>query len=251
MTQPHDFLQTIVPIKEEEVRGLRKRKNPFEALFESAENKPILIAEIKPKSPSGGELFKGDAVELALTYQASGADAISVLTDEKFFGGSTELLQKIRQAVSIPLLRKDFIIDEAQLLETVNRADAVLLIVSILTEEMLIQLIVTAYRLGLVPVVEVASKEELATAVKSGAKIIGVNARNLRNPVDVNLDRAFEVLDAVPKSVIGLFFSGIEGPEDVGRAIEHGARGVLVGASLLKAGDMESISQKVKELKNI
>ncbi len=247
-----DFLSKVRQVKESEVALLKSRqsKNSFGALFMNAPH-TVFIAEIKPKSPSEGALYAGDPVALARVYQDAGADAVSVLTDQTFFGGSMELLQQVRQVVQMPLLRKDFIIDRSQLVESVGHADAVLLIVRMLDEAKLTELIGFARELALVPLVEVASEEELAAALRSGAAIIGVNARDLGNPKDVNLDRAFAVLKKIPSEKTGLLFSGVYEPSDVARAVSYGARGVLVGTSLLKGtGGPEDIKHKVRSLKN-
>jgi indole-3-glycerol phosphate synthase len=247
----NDFLSKIRSVKENEVTLLKKKQdeNAFAKLFESA-SRPVFIAEIKPRSPSEGVLYEGDPIALARVYADAGADAVSVLTDETFFGGSMDLLQRVRRTVNVPLLRKDFIIDRAQLVESVNRCEAVLLIVRMLDEAKIRELIATAYDLALVPVVEVASSDEMRTAVAAGAKIIGVNARDLRKPSDVNLSRAYKVLKEIPSSVAGLLFSGVQEPRDVADAVSAGAKSVLVGTSILKEGkSAEKVAQKIKSLK--
>lgn len=242
-----DFLSKVKKYKQIEIEKLKKQqaKNPFAQLFSTFRKRPVFIAEVKLRSPSEGILYPGNPVKLAQAYERANVDAISVLTDSQSFGGSLKLLHDISQSVDLPLLRKDFIFDKVQLSESIqNHADAVLLIANLLSEQKLRGLITFAYELGISPVVEVISKQELKIAVKAGAKIIGVNSRNLHT-LEVNYDSALELLKSIPKSITALMFSGITKRRDVERAIEYGAQGILVGTSLLQANNIES---KIKEL---
>lgn len=244
-----NFLSRVKKYKQVEIQKLKSKqaKNRFAELFVSDRKQPVFIAEIKPKSPSEGILYKGGFVELAKKYEMAGADAVSVLTDTASFGGSLKLLNDINQAVNLPVLRKDFIMSKAQLIESlVNHVDAVLLIVSLINQKRLQELIKFTYELGLVPIVEVSSKQELEKAVRTGAKIIGVNARNLKT-LKVDNEHALEVLKVIPKTIIPLLFSGIKTRQDIQQAIKFGAKGILVGTSLLKA---KNIQAKIKQLKN-
>lgn len=242
-----NFLSKVKKYKQIEIQKLEKSKNRFEKLFITKRGEPIFITEIKPKSPSEGVLIKKDPVEIARIYEKSGVDAISVLTDNPSFGGSLKLLHDISQNINLPILRKDFIFSKSQLIESLkNHADAALLIVSLLNKQQLQELINFSYELGLLPVVEVNSKQEVKRAVKAGAKIIGVNARNLQT-LKVDYDSALEILKDIPRFVTPLLFSGINTQRDVQKAIKYGAQGILVGTSLLKA---KNIPEKIKELKN-
>lgn len=244
-----DFLKHIKTYKHLETEKLRKQqsKNLFAELFVRQINRPILIAEIKPRSPSTGVLFTGDPIKLAKTYEKSGVDAISVLTDMPSFGGSLDLFRQIKQATRVPLLRKDFIIDKAQLIESLQyQADAVLLIAKLLTQQKLAELTSFAHELNLLPIVEVTNEDEIKKAGKAGAKIIGVNARDLHT-FKVNLNDAIKLIKNIPKPIIPLLFSGIKTGQDAEAAFKNGARGILVGTSLLEAKD---IGLKIKELKN-
>lgn len=242
-----DFLSKVKKYKQIEIEKLKKQqaKNPFAQLFSTFRKRPAFIAEVKLRSPSEGILYSGNPVNLAQTYERANVDAISVLTDSQSFGGNLKLLHDISQSVGLPLLRKDFIFDNVQLIESIqNHADAVLLIANLLSEQKLRGLITFAHELGIVPVVEAISKQELKLAVKAGAKIIGVNSRNLHT-LEVNYDSALELLKSIPKSITALMFSGITKRRDIERAIEYGAQGILVGTSLLQANNIEF---KIKEL---
>jgi len=243
-----NFLNQVMKQKQKEIKVLEGQysNNAFFKLFQQKRKRPVLIAEIKPKSPSGGVLYKGNLVELAKTYQLAGADAISVLTDRKFFGGSPELLREIKKIVGVPLFRKDFIISEAQLIESLLLgADAVLLIARILKLSQLKNLINLSLILGLVPVVEVFNERDIQAALEAGAQLIGVNSRDIQT-LKINEGQALRVLKKIPNNVIPLFFSGIKTRQDMQRAINAGAKGVLVGTTLLQAKDPV---EKIKELK--
>ncbi|MEO6694461.1 MAG: indole-3-glycerol-phosphate synthase [Ignavibacteria bacterium] len=241
-----NFLAKVKKYKKSEVKILeiKQSENLFLKLFYTIKNRPVLIGEIKPRSPSGEILFEGDFIKLAKAYEKAGVDAISVLTDSQTFGGSIELLNEIRRNVKIPLLRKDFIVSESQLIESVNRADAVLLIVKLLSKNNLSNLINFSYRLKLLPIVEVTNTLELNCAIKAGAKIIGVNSRDLVT-LKINYDKALKTLNSVPKGILPLLFSGISTRENVTAAVKNGAKGILVGSSLIKS---KNKNKKVKEL---
>lgn len=242
-----NFLSRVKKYKQIEIIKLEQTKNRFANLFVSSQKRLIFIAEIKPKSPTEGVLYRGNFIKLAKLYENAGVDAISVLTDESSFGGSIKLLHDISQGVNLPILRKDFILGRAQIIESLqNHADAVLLIVSLLNQQKLSELISFSYEIGLVPVVEVFSKKELDLAIKAGAKIIGVNARNL-STLTIDYDIALKILKKIPKSITPLLFSGIKTQHDVQKAIDFGAKGILAGTSLLKA---KNVQAKIKELRN-
>ena len=211
-----------------------------------------LIAEVKKASPSMGVICPNfDPVRIAKEYEAAGASCLSVLTDEKFFQGSLDYLRQIRAAVKLPLLRKDFIIDERQILEAIEwGADAILLIVAILTDEQLAKFHSLAGEAGLAVLVEVHDEEELERALKISPKLIGVNNRNLKTfKVDlVTTERLAEKLFSSPATRHASLLvaeSGIHTRADVERVRQCGAGAVLVGESLVKQGD---IGAKVREL---
>jgi indole-3-glycerol phosphate synthase len=209
-----------------------------------------LIAEIKKASPSAGVIVKDfDHIQIARDYEDGGASALSVLTDEKFFQGRVEYLQQIRDAVKLPLLRKDFIINELQIYESVAReADAILLIVAILDDAQLKSFRELASQLHLSALVEVHDEAELDRALASGAEIIGVNNRDLRD-FSVNLATTEKLAAKVKRGMCGKYTlvaeSGIHARADVERVAKAGANAILVGESLMRSGD---IAGKVKEL---
>jgi len=211
-----------------------------------------LIAEVKKASPSAGVICKDfDPVRIAKDYEAAGASCLSVLTDEKFFQGSLDYLRQIRAAVKLPLLRKDFIIDERQILEAIEwGADAILLIVAILTDEQLKKFHTLAVEAGLAVLVEVHDEAELDRARKIGAALIGVNNRDLKTfKVDLaTTERLAAKLfssPAIRHSSLLVAESGIHTRADVDRLKKCGAGAILVGESLVKNGDIRT---KVKEL---
>jgi len=196
------------------------------------------IAEIKRKSPSGGELRPGvSAAELALTYATAGAAALSVLTDERYFGGSDADLVAARQASGLPALRKDFVVDPYQVLEARELgAEAVLLIVRALADAELRELLALAHRCGLAALVETHSAAEVERALAAGARIIGVNNRDLDTLItDVSL--APRLRARVPSECVFVAESGISRPEDVAVLRDAGVDAILIGEALLRAAD--------------
>jgi len=205
-----------------------------------------LIAEVKKASPSMGVICKDfDPVRIAKEYEAAGASCLSVLTDEKFFQGSLDYLRQIRVAVKLPLLRKDFLIDERQILEAIEwGADAILLIVAILTDEQLQKFHSLATEAGLAVLVEVHDEEELERALKISPALIGVNNRNLKT-FKVDLATTEKLAKKIGAGKILVTESGIHSRADVERLKKCGAKAILVGESLVKQGD---IGAKVREL---
>jgi len=198
-----------------------------------------LIAEVKKASPSVGTIVEEfDPVAIAQAYQAAGAHAVSVLTDEKFFQGNLSYLTQIRQAVGLPLLRKDFILHEVQIFEAaVAGADAILLIVAALEQPDLERLHETATTLGLDVLVEVHALPELERALDCGARLIGINNRNLAT-FEVDL-RATEIIsEEVPEGVTLVSESGIKTNADARRVFAAGVNALLVGEALMRTGDV-------------
>jgi indole-3-glycerol phosphate synthase len=200
-----------------------------------------VIAEVKRRSPSKGDLAEiPDPAVLAAEYEAGGAAAISVLTEQRRFGGSLEDLRLVRSRVAVPVLRKDFIVTSYQLLEArAAGADLVLLIVAALDQDELTALHDEARALGLTALVEVHDVDEVARAVDAGAGLIGINARNLRT-LDVDPATFARVAPAVPDGVVTVAESGIGGPDDVASAAGRGADVVLVGEALVRGNDPRS-----------
>jgi indole-3-glycerol phosphate synthase len=206
-----------------------------------------LIAEVKKASPSRGVLAAADfdPVALAATYARHGAHAISVLTDAKYFQGSLEVLQRVRATVDVPLLRKDFTIDEYQLWEArAAGADAVLLIVSILEPPLLRDLAAAAKGLGLAALVECHTAAELEIALAAGSRIIGINNRDLTT-FETRIDTTLALLPKIPPGPIVVSESGFFTAADVHRVVDAGAHAVLVGEGLVRATDVVA---KLREL---
>lgn len=255
-----NILDTIVAEKHREVARLPQQAITAERLrlamerrggprdFWSALRQPkwgqvALIAEVKKASPSAGVICPDfDAVRIARDYESGGASCLSVLTDEKFFQGSLEYLKAIRQAVKLPLLRKDFLIDARQILEAIEwGADAILLIVAILNDAQLSEFLDLATAAGLTVLVEVHDADELDRAIAAGARLIGVNNRNLKTfKVDLatteTLATRLKQSSRIDKDWLLVAESGIHSREDVRRLAACGSGAILVGESLMRQG---------------
>jgi indole-3-glycerol phosphate synthase len=266
------ILDQIVDYKRTEEIPQRMRELPLERLQGQAATAPpardfvaalrsapgvALIAEVKRASPSKGVLRAAfDPLELAATYAANGASAISVLTDEPFFQGSLSNLRDIRQrldSISLeggrrdawPLLRKDFIIHEYQIFEArAAGADALLLIAAILSDESMTHLLALTHELGMTALVEVHSAQELERALTIGPRVVGVNNRNLRD-FRVDIGTCLSLRSAVPRDICFVAESGIKSRADVERLAAAGVDAVLVGEALVTASD---VGAKVREL---
>ena len=216
-----------------------ERRDFFAALANPRVGDIGLIAEVKKASPSKGVICPDfDPVRIAREYEAAGASCLSVLTDEKFFQGSLDYLRAIRQAVKLPLLRKDFIIDERQILEAIEwGADAILLIVAILDDARLKRFHDLAVEAGLTVLVEVHDEEEMDRALAIGAALIGVNNRNLKDFV-VDLAVTERLAAKVTKEHLLVAESGIFTRADVDRLKACGSRAILVGESLMRSGNI-------------
>jgi indole-3-glycerol phosphate synthase len=241
-------LDEILRVKRDEIERLRPgaaeldrqalQRNDFRS-FRSALKRPdgklALIAEIKKASPSAGLIAQSfNPVEIAKDYERAGADAISVLTDEQFFHGRLEHLGDVRRAVSVPLLRKDFILDEVQVAESVAAgADAILLIVAVLDQKRLVELSKVVAKYQLDALVEVHTLEELRRALEAGAEIVGINNRDLAT-FDVDLSVTEKLCREVPDEIVLVSESGIKSAEDVARLEGCGVDAILVGESLMR-----------------
>ena len=200
-----------------------------------------VIAEVKRRSPSLGWLDQDlDAAALATTYQLSGASAISVLTDEEFFSGSSDDLRSVVSAVTLPVLRKDFTINANDVIDTAEMgASTVLLIVAALSDTELVGLLDVAQICGIDALVEVHDRDEARRAVQFGARIIGVNQRNLRT-FEVDAEHAASVIDSLQTDIVAVCESGLRSSADVERAALAGFDAVLVGETFVTAEDVES-----------
>ena len=205
------------------------------------------ITEVKKASPSKGIISKEfDYLRLARDYEAAGAAAISCLTEPQFFLGKDEYLQAISTAVKLPVLRKDFIISEYQIYEAkLLGASAVLLICAILSEKELGQFLKMAHSLGLSALVEAHDEEEVARALRAGARIIGVNNRNLKD-FTVDVKNSVRLRALIPPEVLYVSESGIRGAEDVAVLYKNGTDAVLIGETLMRSSDKAAMLQELK-----
>lgn len=238
-----------VSLNEIKEQALSAAKGDFS--FEKALSKPGIsfVCECKKASPSKG-LIAPDFpyLRIAREYEAAGADCISVLTEPKWFLGSDRYLQEIAKAVKIPCLRKDFTVDEYMIYEAkVLDASAVLLICSILDEAQMKEYLAICEELGLSALVEAHDEAEVEMALSAGARIIGVNNRNLKDfTVDTDNSRRLRAL--IPDNVLFVSESGVQGPEDVRRLAQIGVDAVLVGEALMRAKDKRKMLTQMREI---
>lgn len=254
-----DFLKLIVERKKEEVKAAKKhfpesdirnkafaarRKRPFFKKFihpepmSSGKSKINIIAEIKRASPSKGQIRPDlDPASYAIQYEQGKAAALSVLTDRPFFQGSFDDLIKARQAVKLPVLRKDFLISSYQLYESaVMKADAILLIVRILSPQQLKDYLILSAELQLDALVEVNSEKDLEAATLAGAKLIGINNRNLSS-FETDIQTACDLVSLLEPDQIAVAASGIRNKKDIDKNKKSGIYNFLIGESLVRADD--------------
>ena len=239
------------------MRSLQELRNLAEALpkgpfaFEHALKTPDLafICECKKASPSKGIIVPDfPYLQIAKEYEAAGADCISVLTEPKWFLGSDSYLKEITEEVSIPCIRKDFTVDEYMIYEAkLLGASAVLLIVSILSEAQIKEYISICNRFGISALVEAHDAEETELAVRAGARIIGVNNRNLKD-FTVDTGNSKKLRSLVPEEILFVSESGVRTAEDIQKVRESGADAVLIGEALMRAADKK---EKLRELKGL
>lgn len=238
-----------LPPAEIKNQALSMKKGDF--AFEKALRKPGIsfICECKKASPSKG-LIAPDFpyLQIAREYEKAGADAISVLTEPKWFLGSDAYLREIAAAVSIPCLRKDFTVDEYMIYEAkLLGASAVLLICSILSAEQIREYLEVCDTLGLSALVETHDEAEVEMALSAGARVIGVNNRNLKD-FTVDTENSRRLRERIPRDVLFVSESGVSGPEDVKRLAEIGADAVLVGEALMRAADKRQALSKLRRM---
>lgn len=229
---------TPLDVLKEQVARVAPALDGVAALRRTDESGVRVISEVKRSSPSKGALaLIADPAGLAADYEAGGAAVVSVLTEARRFGGSLADLDDVRRRVSIPVLRKDFIVTPYQLWEArAHGADLVLLIVAALTQDQLVSLHERATSLGMSVLVEVHDEDEAARALDAGARILGVNARNLKT-LDVDRSTVTRILPTLPDGVVKVAESGVRGPHDVLEYVKAGADAVLVGEALVTGGD--------------
>ena len=254
-----DRLQQILETKRREIVRLMPRaeilraaaleRNDFRGFrgaIDRGQEALGLIAEVKKASPSAGVIAENfDPVQIARTYESAGANAISVLTDEPFFQGNLSYLTRVRAAVSLPVLRKDFILHEAQIYEaSCAGADAILLIVAALEQPDLERLLAVATDFQLDALVEVHTMEELDRALETDARIIGINNRNL-GTFEVDLATTEILSEQVPDDIVLVSESGIKTAADTRRVLDSGCNAILVGETLMRADDVHAAVEEL------
>ena len=258
MQKANNILSLILEAKKKRIEVLRKNKEgilslvkkaPVPLSFKKAVNRKTkisLIAEIKQASPSAGVLVKDfSAVAIAKTFQKCGVHALSVLTEEDFFLGKINYIEEIKKEIKIPILRKDFIIEETQILEArAVGADAILLITRILDDKRLDSLYNTAKELGMDVLVEVHTEKELRRALKYNIDIVGINNRNL-NTLKVDIAQTQKLIPFIPTDVSKVSESGVNTLKDMLWLKGLGVDAVLIGEALMKSDNLE---EKIKEL---
>lgn len=220
------------PYREIEVdapRGFRKSLLQFDGVS--------IIAEVKKASPSKGVICADfDPVEISKNYQANGAQAVSVLTDVDYFQGSLLYMMQVREAIALPVLRKDFIIDELQIKEAhLHGADAILLIAAILDKNQMQEYRHMAEELGMDSLVEVHDEAETEKALEAGSDLIGVNNRNLKD-FSMDLETTFRLMKKIPGDIPVVSESGLKSEDDIKRLRESGIAAALIGETLMRAG---------------
>jgi indole-3-glycerol phosphate synthase len=246
------ILDTIVARKREEVAALKERGLPRSekpvapprGFIKALTNAPgvAIIAEAKKASPSKGVIQPDfDPVRIARKYREGGAHCLSVLTDVDFFQGSLDYIPLVREAVELPVLRKDFMIDPLQIEEAhAVGADAILLIAAILDVAQLRDFRLLAESLGMDALVEVHDERELESALEAGSRLVGINNRNL-NDFTVSLETTFRLLQKVPQGIPVVSESGITSVEDMKRLKKAGVKAALIGESLMRAGEQDQM----------
>ena len=238
-----------IPLSTVRSAAEKRRFGAPDFLFEKALKKPgvSFICEVKKASPSKGIIAEDfPYLDIARSYEAAGADAISCLTEPFYFLGRDAYLQEISASVSIPVLRKDFTIDEYMIYQAAAYGiPAVLLICSILDDERLLAYRQLADELKLSALVEAHSEEEISQAVKAGARIIGVNNRNLKN-FQVDVDNSLKLRSLAPKDCLFVSESGIKTREDIEKLERNGTDAVLIGETLMRAADKKAMLDSLK-----
>jgi indole-3-glycerol phosphate synthase len=243
-----DLLAEIIEKKRERLREARSSHAFRSALQKDGIN---IIAEFKRRSPSKGMIREGaNPSDIARAYQAGGAVAMSVLTEEDYFAGSLDDLRQVKAVVDLPVLRKDFIVDEYQVYESAAAgADAILLIVAVLDDEELLRLRRLAEDgLYMDALVEVHTSDEMKRAAACGAKLIGVNNRDLRT-FEVSLDTSLRLAREAPAETVLISESGLKNSDDLRRLYDAGYRGFLIGETLMRADDPEQALRSFRGLK--
>lgn len=250
----HDLVIRKERIPEETLIRLLKAHHPTSGRFRTAIAQPkigniALIAELKLASPTEAHLGSQEEIlDRAMQYEQAGADAISVVTEPHFFKGSIAFIKKIKQVSTLPVLMKDFVVDQYQLYEAcLIGSDAVLLIAQLLEGKQLMRLTKVALELGIEPLIELYDEADLEKISQLNNLIIGVNARDL-DTFQVDIDHACKVLKKIPQESIKIGFSGVHSVKEVHKYKKAGAQAVLVGTNLMKSSDIQQAIHQLKGL---
>tara|TARA_B100000989_G_C19469064_1_gene439788 strand:+ start:1 stop:783 length:783 start_codon:yes stop_codon:yes gene_type:complete len=248
-----NILEKICFFKRQEISKLKEKHNIdfflknadilkrhfFIKKLKEKRSEPNIITEIKKKSPSAGLIKKKfDFLQIAQEYEKAGASCLSILTESKYFGGNINSIKKIKSIVNLPILRKDFIVDEWQIYESFyHGADCILLIAAILNDKLLEQFYAVAKQLNLDVIFEIHDKEELNRVLELSAACIGVNNRNLKT-LEVNLNTFKDLSQIIPNNIVKICESGISTKKEISEMMTYGADAFLVGESLMKEEDI-------------
>lgn len=254
----HDMLLKIIEASKKnlEYRKLKKTKEelisqigdlPKTRDFYKAFKSLGIIAEIKLASPSAGNLSDDSQIsDIVEQYDLGGADAISVITEKDFFKGDLKFIEEVKQETKLPVLQKDFVVDDYQIYESrVVGADALLLIAKILEQDALQSFVELCLMIGLEPVVEINDEKDLEKVLLTKTRIIAVNARNL-DSFEINMDKACELIKNIPDHFLKLGFSGVNSKEEVDLYSKAGAKGVLIGTKLMKISNKKEFIEILK-----
>lgn len=246
----HNILLQIIKKKQQDVNSQKRFKDRFtNKILKPNYPKMAIIAEIKLASPTMPSLGKAsDIFKRAILYEKANVDAISFITEKHYFKGSTDFISKLKTKVNIPILQKDFVIDKYQIYEAkIIGSDAILLIARLVSKNVLKSFVSLCQQIGIEPVVEINNQHDLEKAIDTTASFIAVNARDLQTfAIDIN--KACSLMKEIPDKFIKLGFSGIQSSDDIKQYKKAGAKGVLIGTSLMRA---TNISDFINSLRNI
>lgn len=240
----HNILSNIIEQKKKDI--LLRKQDYFRLAFGA--KRMVVIGELKIASPTNPYVGSAETILIkAEEYEKAGAGAISVITEKHFFNGDTFFIPQVKRIVQLPILQKDFVIDMSQIYEAKGLgADAILLIARIVDEKTLGKFVLIAQELGIEPVVEIANTNDLKKTIRTKTNFIAVNARDL-DTFEVNVDNACRLMKKIPKRFMRLGFSGVKGREEIEKYKNAGARGVLIGTSLMKARNIKKFILELKD----
>lgn len=244
----HKNLEEILSKTREDLLIKKRSNNSFShAMKNTRKGLVSIIAEVKLASPTEKKLgTEEDIINRVKEYKEGGADAISIVTEKHFFKGDPKFVKQIKEVVGLPVLQKDFCLDEYQIYEQkLAGADAILFITRILSENDLVNFVKLSQEIGLESVVEINTKDDLKKALATNTEIIAVNARDL-DTFEVNVDKACEILQSIPSKFIKLGFSGIHSKVEVEKYRQAGVKGILIGTSLMKAHDVKVFLEGIR-----